>query len=79
MTPPRSPKLPVQMRSLIIIALLIALVAFGSMLGRKSKLDMVIEKRAEEVCGEGNVKRVSKTTFECGTSEEPDAAPEEDN
>lgn len=58
------------MRSLIIIGLLVVLVALISYMGLGNDTQRIIEKRAEEVCGEGNVKSIEGATIECGTPEE---------
>ena len=58
------------MRSLIVIGLLIVLVALISYMGFDSDTQRVVEKRAEEICGEGNVKSIEGATIECGAPEE---------
>lgn len=68
--PPRDPDNPgsIHRRTLIIIVLLVVVAGLAGYIRLSSDTDTVIRKRAEEVCGEGNVKAISPTgKIQCGT------------
>ena len=69
--PPADPNDPksVSRRSLIIMGLLVVAAGLAAFYGWSRDTDRVIQKRAVEVCGEGNVKEVTAAGFECGRPE----------
>lgn len=67
MIPMRDPKSSGEqnVRTLIIIVLLVLLIGLGGYLGLSNDTDRLVEKRAEEICGEGNVEKIEGVEITC--------------
>ena len=70
--PPADPNDPksVNRRSLIIMGLLVVAAGLAAYLQLGRDTDRVLMKRAEEVCGDGNVAEISETSFSCKAANE---------
>ncbi|MEM9234802.1 MAG: hypothetical protein AAGA69_11280 [Pseudomonadota bacterium] len=61
---PDDPK-SINRRTLVIIVLLIIAAGLASMYGLQNDTDRLVQKRAEEICGEGNVKSIVGVEITC--------------